>query len=182
MICSTFLEEVAVRLRDLEQRSERVSRGLSEEQLNWRPSADLWSIGQIYGHLNIANKAYFPAMEHAIEFGKFGKEVEVKHTLAGSMIIKFAGPGLNAPVPGSMTPPEGKSTLEVATQFEKDMDRTIELAKRAEDMDLNKSKLKNPILPLLTLNLSDGFEIMTCHGERHIGQIELMLRRADFPK
>src|SRR6266487_1097548 len=34
--------------------------GLSDEELNWKPNASTWSVGQIIDHLFVVNKTYFP--------------------------------------------------------------------------------------------------------------------------
>ena len=36
--------------------------GLNEEQLNWKPAPDVWSIAQIIEHIVLTNLSYFPAI------------------------------------------------------------------------------------------------------------------------
>ena len=36
---------------------------LTAQQLNWKPSADQWSVGQCFDHLVTANEAFFPIFE-----------------------------------------------------------------------------------------------------------------------
>src|SRR2546425_3817482 len=44
-----------------------LARGLSPEQLNWKPTEDVWSIGQCLQHLYVANEVYLPAIAHALD-------------------------------------------------------------------------------------------------------------------
>src|ERR1044072_1785910 len=37
--------------------------GLSAAQLNWKPSAEQWSVGQCFDHLIVTNSTFFPDME-----------------------------------------------------------------------------------------------------------------------
>ena len=39
---------------------------LSKEQLNWRPNAKTWSIGQIINHLMVSNECYFAPLQEVI--------------------------------------------------------------------------------------------------------------------
>ena len=37
--------------------------GLSKKQLNWKPSPDVWSVGQCLDHLVVTNKQEIPAIK-----------------------------------------------------------------------------------------------------------------------
>src|SRR6185369_8678955 len=39
---------------------------LTPAQLNWKPSADRWSVAQCFDHLLTSNKGYFPTIEGVI--------------------------------------------------------------------------------------------------------------------
>ena len=41
--------------------------GLTGDQLNWKPSAESWSVAQCLDHLRTANNGYFPAFEKALQ-------------------------------------------------------------------------------------------------------------------
>jgi hypothetical protein len=182
MVCSTYLEEIASRVEDLRNRSRLIGATLTADQLNWSTGPGNWSIGQIYEHMHLGNSYYFPAMERAVEFGRYGGHQEVRHSLIGGAIIKAAGPQSNAPVPRKLRPGNGPFTSDVVQEFDDDHARILMLCAQAEDLDLTSSRIKNPILPIITMNLADAFEIVTAHAERHLGQIEQMVRRDDFPK
>jgi hypothetical protein len=40
--------------------------GLAAEQLNWKPSADQWSVAQCMDHLVTTNGTYFPSFEKVL--------------------------------------------------------------------------------------------------------------------
>ena len=42
-------------------------RGLSEEEFNWRPSLDQWSMQECFSHLNIVGQGELPLIEAAID-------------------------------------------------------------------------------------------------------------------
>ena len=63
----------AVRLIDeletTDRRATDLARGLSVEQLNWKPAEDAWSVGQCLQHLCAANDVYLPAISKALDDG-----------------------------------------------------------------------------------------------------------------
>jgi uncharacterized damage-inducible protein DinB len=180
-VCSTFLEEIVERLEKLVSRGRLVGRTLSEQQLNWSPGAGMWTIGQIFEHMHIANDLYLAPMERAISTARFGGDGEVKHTWIGGLIIKAAGPEGNAPAPRKMVPGPGPYSASVVEQFVSDHEAVAHLARESMRADINSAKIGNPLFPLIKMNLADCFAIAAAHGERHMGQIEALTRRADFP-
>ena len=68
--------------------------GLSETQINWKPSEEKWSIGECIEHLVVTHKLYNskikepqPIFENSGE-GSFN----YKHTLSGMIILKYVDP------------------------------------------------------------------------------------------
>ncbi len=183
MICSTFLEDIVSRLTDLNNRVSVSVAPLSDDQRNWRPGEGLWSIGQILSHVEITNRAYLPLMDRAIERASFGSvDAQVRHTFFGSLVINAAGPSGNVPAPKALVPGEGPFGVECIDAFHADHQRFVELAGKAEAVDLSQTKVRNPLFPVFKMNLADCFEAAASHGERHVGQIEELVRRSDFPK
>jgi hypothetical protein len=41
-----------------DRRAIDLARGLSPQQLNWKPGEDLWSVGQCLQHLHATNEVY----------------------------------------------------------------------------------------------------------------------------
>ncbi len=183
MICSTFLEEIASRLNDLTSRVRMTASPLTEAQLNWKPGEGLWTVGQILSHVHIPISRYLPEMETAIEAAQFGREdAQVRHTVFGSMLIRASGPDSNLPVPKAFIPGPGPFGQEVVATFLSDHTQIQQLAAKSQTIDLNRTNIRNPFLPLMRMNVADFFQILTLHAERHIGQIEQLVRRSDFPR
>ena len=49
-----------------DERANKLTIGLTTEQLNWQPEPGVWSIGQCLEHLCITNEAYLPAMSSSL--------------------------------------------------------------------------------------------------------------------
>src|SRR5919205_4348478 len=58
--------ELGVMLEELDavgREAREVFGHLSPSQLNWKPSAERWSVGQCFDHLVVTNRCFFPDME-----------------------------------------------------------------------------------------------------------------------
>ncbi len=58
---SPELRSVHEELEAVKQQTAELVRGLSEEQLAWRPAPDKWSIADCLAHLNVVNRDYYVA-------------------------------------------------------------------------------------------------------------------------
>lgn len=182
MICSAFLEDIRTRVEDLIRRARLEQQTLTTEQLNWSPGGDIWSVGQIFDHLNRSVNLYLPVMRDSLDKAPSdSKGSEVKHTIIGAAIARAAGPGGKAPVPPGMNPSSGPFTMEVIEEFLTLHGRVLDMIAEADGADLSRSKVPNPMIKLLKMNLADCFAILAGHGERHLGQISDLERRPDFP-
>ena len=54
-------------LQASDQRAIALARGLTVEQLNWKPRPESWSVGQCLEHLCIANEVYLPPIAKALD-------------------------------------------------------------------------------------------------------------------
>src|ERR1043165_1563198 len=74
---------------------------LTPAQLNWKPSAERWSVGQCFDHLINTNRTFFPEMER-VAAGNFKSSLWARVSpfsgLIGRMII------------GSLDPVKGRKT------------------------------------------------------------------------
>lgn len=165
-----FLDEFQQTVQAQLVRLRHAVQGISEAELNHR-EGDAWSIGQILDHLLLSHAPYLKRMEAAAENAPKGP-CEAKMTFLGGQIFRGAGPDFNAPVGPGLHPKKDKYDLGVIVQYAKLTESTIEFAKRCEGIDLTRAKFRNPIVPLFSMNLVDGFAIMNTHGERHLRQIE----------
>ena len=47
-----------------------VAAGLSNDQFNWRPGPNRWSIAECLGNVNVASKLFMPTFDEAIATGR----------------------------------------------------------------------------------------------------------------
>jgi hypothetical protein len=63
----TWPERILAELDESDCHAQAAAKGLSVEQINWRPSPDQWSIGQCLHHLLMFNRLYMPAILRALD-------------------------------------------------------------------------------------------------------------------
>lgn len=182
MLCSTFLIEVEERLRNQAARARVFGHQFSDQQMNWKAESQHWSIGQILEHMHLADAKYLEPLKHRIETASYGKDREIRNTLVGSLLIKGNAPNANTPAPKILEPGKGPYTKAIAEKVASEYEAFSEMVGRCKEVDLVVTKMPNPFAPIIKMNLVDAFALIAVHADRHLGQIDHISRRTDFPK
>ncbi len=148
---------------------------LSHDQLNWKPNASSWSIGQVIDHLIVINKTYFPILEQL-------KKGTYKLIWLGKInfIVRFFGDFIL----GTVNPDRKKKmkTLPIWEPTKSNIDLNI-ISKFAEQQKLLKENIQNasallergtvissPANRIIVYKLDRAFEIIVTHERRHLEQ------------
>jgi hypothetical protein len=161
-----------------DRRAEHAVKGLSPEQLNWRPRPDAWSAAQCLEHLQIAHEVYLPAISIALE----GQQPSPVPEITLSPFSRWFIRNYIAPNPGG-TRARAPKKIQPAKQVDPDIldaflrsNQTVrELIERASAYNVNRIRFKNPFIPLLRFTVGTGLEIVTQHQSRHLLQAEGVL-------
>lgn len=173
MTIHNYLEIYPERIEKMSQRVLTALDGFDQQMLNMPPGPNTWNCGQVIDHLIVSNTGYLGNMQTAIEGATKGKDSpEIAYSFIGKQIIKNAGPSGNFPVPKGMEPRSGIIEIDLIERWKRDMDVLGALAKKAMGVNINKVKFQNPFIKIMRMRLSDGFEILAEHTERHVRQIE----------
>ena len=173
MRASQFFDDVAERIQALISRARIATGGLEKERFNQRTPAGDWSPAEVFQHMMIANKSYLKTIRKALENARgSAADTEVKFSFVGKMIIKGAGPDGNVPAMKAMVPDPGPYDLSLVDSWVEQHEEILSLLQQANGFDPSATRISNPFLPILKMNLADAFEIIAVHGERHVGQIE----------
>ena len=92
---SAIVHEFTAELTDISQRTRSTFDGLTSDQLNWKPSAQQWSVAQCFDHLITSNKAYLPIFERAVNSqlrNSLWQQMPILPTLFGRLLIKSLDP------------------------------------------------------------------------------------------
>ncbi len=165
-----------------------LTKDLNNEQINWKPASDKWSIAECLNHLAITNNLYYKnavsAVENAIEKNKTGDN-PIKIGVIGKIFMGFEPPPKRRfKTPRIFSP--RKDTVQVFTDevIKKFVDSKIkmnELIKKSDGLDLNKVKISSPVTKMIKIRLGEYFSIMAPHDRRHLWQAENLKNHPDFP-
>ncbi len=179
-----WAELLTSELAAADQRAECAAKGLSPEQLNWRPSPDTWSVGQCLAHLHIASEVYLPALSIALE----GRQRSAVHKITLSRFSRWFIRNYIAPNPGG-TRARAPKKIEPAKQVDPAILEAFllsnqiarEFVARASAYNVNRIRFKNPFIPMLRFTVGTGLEIVTQHQSRHLLQAERVRQAPGFP-
>ncbi len=172
-------------LNAADERAQVLTGNLSNEQLNWRPTAGAWSIGQCLEHLCITNEQYLPAIEGSLAGKAKGSTEEILPGWFGRWFIaSFAEPlgktkKAKAPKKIAPTTRVDGAVLERLLAGNRNVRDLIE---RASEYDVNRIRFKNPFIPLIRFTVGTGLTIVVRHQHRHLLQAERVKAAEGFPR
>ena len=176
---------LAFELSANDQTANALVAGLTNEQLNWQPAPDSWSVGQCLEHLCITNEAYMPPISAAL---KEKPDSPVEQITPGRFerwfIRSFAEPSPNtkrASAPRKIRP-AARVDSSVLDRFLSGNRSWRELIIRARSKNVNKIRFWNPFVLGLRFTVGTGLEIIASHERRHLLQAERVRDSVNFPR
>ena len=160
---------------------------LSSSQLNWKPSAERWSIAQCFDHLLTSNKGYLPIIE-SVRTGKkqtrFVERLPVLPGLAGKLLLKSLDPASTRKLkaPKNFQPAQSDISAGIIDDFVAQQEQLIEGMKSTSHLDLEKIVITSPALSFVAYSLMDGYRVIVTHERRHVQQAQRVAEEPAFPK
>ena len=158
---------------------------LSPSQLNWKPGADRWSVGQCFDHLLMSNKGYFPVIDNVFAGKKrtFWERMPVLPGLAGKLLIKSMEPTSTRKVkaPKRFQPAQSDISASVINAFVEQQGKLIEKMKASEHLDLEGIVITSPVSAAITYSLMDAYRLIVVHEQRHFQQAQRVMEESAFP-
>ena len=158
---------------------------LTPSQLNWKPSADRWSVAQCFDHLLTSHEGYFPRIDNVLAGKKrtFWERMPVLPGLAGKMLIKSLDPANTRKIkaPKRFEPAESNVKASVINDFVDQQGKIVEKMKATEYLDLENIVITSPALAAITYSLMDAYRIIVVHAQRHFQQAKRVMDESGFP-
>lgn len=178
--------------RFIEAKDETVSfcQPIGEDLFVRRPAEDVWSIAECYSHLNEFGQQYLDNIRRGM---KSATKVSSPHAanqafpprLIWKGVVKLFAPPYRIKMK-TVKPfvPQTKADLKkqaVLDRFINLQDEFIEELKTAQvdSVDLNNTKVSNPLLKFVKMTLAECFAVTEVHQRRHIWQAEQILKRIE---
>jgi hypothetical protein len=158
---------------------------LTPEQLNWKPSAERWSVAQCFDHLLTSNRGYLPIVDRVLAGEKptLWQKMPLLPGLMGKLLIKSLDPASTRKLkaPKSFQPAASDIRDSVINDFIDQQARIAEKMKASEHLDLAHIVITSPAAAVVTYSLLDGYRIIVVHERRHLLQAKRVTEEAAFP-
>ncbi len=161
--------------------------GLSAAQLNWKPGADEWSVGQCFEHLIKTNRSFIPTLERIARGERKSRTWERLSPFSGffgKMVLKSLAPesARKFKAPRGLLPSASDVDAAVIEQFAAHQGELAELIRATAHLDLKRTIVTSPISGFVTYSLMDGFRIVVMHERRHFEQARRVTESEAFPR
>lgn len=158
---------------------------LSPSQLNWKPSAERWSVGQCFDHLINTNSGYFPVINGVLAGTKqtFWQSMPILPGLAGKLLIKYVDPASTRKIkaPKRFAPAQSDIAASVINDFIAQQRSFVEKMQATGNLDLEKIVITSPAASAITYSLMDAYRIVVLHERRHFQQAKRVTEETAFP-
>lgn len=160
---------------------------LSNEQLNWKPNSDQWSVGQCFDHLIKINSTYFPQFESIIKDPrkqKFWEKYSPLSGFFGNLLFKNLSPESERKLkaPKVARPSASNISPNIIEDFVRHQAELIDKIRQTENLDTKKIIITSPFIKAITYSLYDGYRIIYTHERRHFNQAKRLIETGGFPK
>lgn len=159
---------------------------LSPKQINWKPSAESWSVGQCFEHLIKINSAFFSEIESIIKVEKkqrFWENYSPFSGFFGNLLFKSVSPEAKRKLkaPKVASPAASNISATIIADFVKHQAELTDKIRRTENLDTKKIIITSPFIKAVTYSLFDAYRIIVTHEKRHFQQAERVVQAAGFP-
>ena len=156
---------------------------LDSDELNWKPAADRWSIGQNLQHLIAVNESYYPIIEQ-VRAGAYKVpwpgRIGFMHRFFGKFILKGSGPDRRRKIKTFPIWQPGKSELPggILQQFFRHQEGLALWMASCSDLLDQETLISSPANRNIVYSLATAFDIIIAHERRHLEQsCEVLVQR-----
>ena len=159
---------------------------LAKEQLNWKPSAERWSVAQCFDHLVSVNSGYLPILDTILKGQKqssIWQKLPFLPGIWGKLLIKSLDPSQTRKMkaPKRFEPAQSDVSGSIINDFADQQHRLIEKIKATSNLDLERIVITSPAASFVTYSLMDAYRIIVVHERRHFQQAQRVTEESEFP-
>lgn len=166
--------------------AQQVFGSLSPAQLNWKPSAERWSVGQCFDHLITTNSGYLPIVDDVLAGRKkssIWQKLPVLPKFWGKVLIKSLDPSSTRKIkaPKKFQPAQSNISGSIIHDFVAQQGQVIEKMRSTANLDLEHIVITSPAAAPVTYSLMDAYRIIVVHERRHFQQAQRVTEESGFP-
>ena len=182
---NTEISNLLSELQVISDEAQKTFGHFSAEQINWKPSAEGWSVGQCFEHLIKTNELFYVELEKIAEGSRKNSFLEKYSPLSsffGNLLVNsLKKDGRKFKAPSLKIVPPSEIDANIVEIFAAHQAELIGKIKSTENSDWQKTKITSPFMKLMTYKLSDGFRVVVEHEKRHIRQAARVTKTTGFP-
>jgi hypothetical protein len=180
---STVLAEAAL----VAAETRRTFGGLSAEQVNWKPDAHEWSVGQCFDHLIVSNRPYVGIFEQVLAGPRRPRgweRVPLLPRVFGSLLVGMLRPdsGRKLRARPAFYPSSSRLAPSIIATFLAQQDTLLRLMDASRVLDLDGITITSPVMDLVTYSLMDACRIVVVHEQNHFVQATRVTEFPGFPR
>jgi hypothetical protein len=179
------LQGVASNLNDIAKDVESTFGGFDQNQLNWKPAPESWSVAQCLDHLIKSNEEFFPELDDlaaGTRKNTFWQNWSPLSGLAGAFLVgTLKKDGQKVKTNQKMTPPSEIDAGIVAT-FQNHQTELVKKLSAVNSADWRKVVLTSPFVKIMTYRMDTGLQAIIEHEKRHVRQAKRVIEMEGFPK
>jgi hypothetical protein len=180
------LEEYQRQIEAINEDAKGLLAGLSEGQVNWRPTPAHWSIAECLDHLTVTNRELMKQIEAAMSDARARGLTSLgpfRYGIIGNMIVRSMEPPakMKFKAPKIFKPRSTQSLEAVARDFFAAQDELLRLINEANGINLARVKINSPVTNLIKLSLGQAFGLIATHNRRHLWQARQVKGNQTFP-
>jgi hypothetical protein len=159
---------------------------LSGQQLNWKPSEDVWSVGQCIEHLILSKQFFQPILDtvaNGTRTNTFWENWSPLRVLGTKLYFRYIrSDQTKVKAPTERIVPMSEIHGDVVERYAMQQEKITEKLRGIPQRTFDSTILTSPFLGIVTYKLSDGLLILAEHDRRHIRQALRITALEDFPK
>ncbi|MTI86330.1 MAG: DinB family protein [Balneolaceae bacterium] len=153
---------------------------LTEDELNWKPSPEVWSIAQNIDHLIVINQSYFPILAD-LRSGNlklpYIARFKVITSFLGRLVLSGVHPDRKkkSKTFSIWEPETGHIAPDIMGRFSTHQDRLKSEIKASKEWIESDAVIHSPANRNIVYKLEAAFDIIVHHEQRHLAQAQTIL-------
>ena len=186
MDCRDEVDRLQQELRTIGENARKEFGTLNRDQLNWKPSAERWSVAQCFDHLINSNAGYIPIFD-AVAAGTlkqtFIQKLPGAPKMWGQLLIKSLDPKTTRKLkaPKKFQPASSDLKASIIDDFVNNQNRVLEFMEKLKGFEIDRTIITSPVASMVTYSVLDAFRIVAVHEKRHFQQAQRVTQEQNFP-
>jgi hypothetical protein len=178
------IDSMLEQIEAIKREGQAVAAQLSDDQLNWHPAKDSWSIAECLQHLNVGVTQTLPAFDRAIAEGRSKKQWApgpFRYGWFSRMMVASMEPPpkfrMKSPRLIRVSVGGTYRGADVLREFAAVREQLAERVRQADGLDLAHVRTISPVNRLLRMPLGAYFDFIIAHDRRHLWQARQVRNR-----